>query len=117
MVEEAILTTTFVLNRVVTMNKDVTSYEGWNYGGRISQMSIFCVLGVVWQKSIIPAPKKGKLVPKTIDCVFLGYAHNNTTYKFLVVKFDTPDVSINTIMESHGCFTFEDVYRLNSRQQ
>jgi hypothetical protein len=49
--------------------------------------------------------------------VFLGYAHNNTTYKFLVVKFDTPDVSINTIMESHGCFTFEDVYRLNSRQQ
>ena len=41
---EAILTTNFVLNRVVIKNKDITPYEGWK--GE-SQMSIFCARGVV----------------------------------------------------------------------
>jgi hypothetical protein len=34
----------------------------------------------------VPEWKKQKLGPKTIGCVFLGYAHNSATYRFLVIK-------------------------------
>jgi len=61
----------------------------------------------------IPAPKK-KLGPKTVDCVFLGYAQNNTAYRFLVVKSDSPDVSVYTIMESRDASFFEEVYLMRS---
>jgi hypothetical protein len=43
---------------------------------------------------------------KTIDCVFLDYAHNSATYKCLVVKFDFPDVHINTVIESCDAIFF-----------
>ena len=62
----------------------------------------------------IPGPKKRKLGPKTVDCVFLGYAQNNTTYRFLVVKSDSPDVSVYTIMESRDASFFEEVYPMRS---
>ena len=60
-----------------------------------SLMSILCASEVVWRK-----PKKRKLGLKTVDCVFLGYAQNSTAYVFFVVKSDSPDVSVYTIMES-----------------
>ena len=62
----------------------------------------------------IPAPKKRKLGPKTVDCVFLGYAQNSTAYRFLVVKSDSPDVSVYTIMESRDASFFEEVYPMRS---
>ena len=100
-------------------NKDITPYEGWK--GRKPNIN-FCVHGVVWQKSTwgclakvnIPAPKKRKVGPKTFDCVFLGYAQNNTAYSFLVVKSDSPDVSVYTIMESRDASFFEEVYPMRS---
>ena len=96
---EVILTANFVLNRVVTRNKDITPYEGWK--GRKPNVNI-------------PAPKKRKVGPKTFDCVFLGYAQNNTAYSFLVVKSDSPDVSVYTIMESCDASFFEKVYPIES---
>jgi len=79
-----------------------------------SLMSIFCARGVVWRKSIYQRRKKRKLGPKTVDCVFLGYAQNNTAYRFLVVKSDSPDVSVYTIMESWDASFFEEVYPMRS---
>ena len=58
----------------------------------------------------IPAPKKRNLGPKTVDCVFLGYAQNSTAYRFLVVKSDSPDVSVDTIIEYRDASFFEEVY-------
>ena len=58
----------------------------------------------------IPAPKKRKFGPNTVDCVFLGYTQNNMAYRFLVVKSDSPDVSVYTIMESRDASFFEEVY-------
>jgi hypothetical protein len=83
---EAILTTNFVLNRVVTKNREVTPYEGWN--GRKPNVNFFRIWGCL-AKVNLPEPKKRKPVSKTVDCAFLGYAHNSMTYRFLVIKSDT----------------------------
>ena len=71
MVGETILTANFVLNRVVINNKDITPYEGWK--GRKSNVSFLRTWGCL-AKVNIPAPKKRKLGPKIVNCVFLGYA-------------------------------------------
>ena len=108
---KAILTANFVLNRVVIKNKDTTPYEGWK--GRKSNVNFLRTWGCL-AKVNIPAPKKRKFGPKTVDCVFLGYAQNSTTYRFLVVKSDSPDVSVYTIMESWDASFFEEVYPMRS---
>ena len=35
---------------------------------------------------MVPKPKKVKVGPKTVDCVFIGYAQNSNAYHFLVHK-------------------------------
>ena len=104
MVGEAILIANFILN---LKNKDITPYEGWK--GRKPNVNFLRTWGCL-EKVNIPASKKRKLGPKTVDCVFLSYAQNNTAYRFLVVKSDSPDVSVDTIMESRDASLFEEVY-------
>jgi hypothetical protein len=76
---EAILTTNFVLNIVVTKNREVTPYEGWNE--RKFNINFLRTWGCL-AKVNLPEPKKRKLGPKIVDCVFLGYVHNSTAYRF-----------------------------------
>ena len=92
-------------------NKDITPYEGWK--GRKPSVNFLRMWGCL-AKVNIPAPKKRKLGPKTVDCVFLGYAQNNTTYRFLVVKSDFSDARVHTIMESRDASFFEEVYPMRS---
>ena len=47
----------------------------------------------------MPINKKRKLRPKTIDCVFLGYAIHSVGYRFLIINSGVPDVNVGTIME------------------
>ena len=54
--------------------------------------------------------KKRKLGPKTVDCVFLGYAQRCISYRFLVVKSEVPDVHVDTIMESRDTTFFENMF-------
>src|SRR5438105_3493115 len=58
----------------------------------------------------VPIPKKRKLGPKTVDCVFLGYAFYSIGYIFLIVKSDVPDMHVGTIMESNDAIFFEDIF-------
>jgi hypothetical protein len=58
----------------------------------------------------VPIPKKRKLGPKTVDCVFLGYAQRSIAYRFLVVKSEIPDVHVDTIMESRDATFFENIF-------
>jgi hypothetical protein len=58
----------------------------------------------------VPINKKRKLAHKTVDCVFLGYAHHSTAYRFLVIKSDIPDVHIDTFLESHDVTFFENIF-------
>ena len=58
----------------------------------------------------VPIDKTRKLGPKTVDCVFLGYAQRSIAYRFLVVKSDVPDMQVDSIMESHDAIFFENIF-------
>jgi transposase InsO family protein len=68
---EAILTECHVLNRVPTKNKEVTPFEEWEK--KRLNLSYLWTWGCL-AKVNVPINKKRKLGPKTVDCVFLGYA-------------------------------------------
>ena len=104
---EAILTVNFVLNRVITKRSDITPYEAWR--GRKPNVNFLRTWGCL-VKVNIPKPKKRKLGPKTVDCIFIGYAQNSPAYRFLVVKSDTPEIIVDTIMESKDVTFFEDIF-------
>ena len=67
-------------------------------------------------KVAVPPPKKVRIGPKTIDCVFIGYAHNSVAYRFIVYESNIPDIHQNTIMESRNASFFEDVFPYRSRK-
>jgi hypothetical protein len=58
----------------------------------------------------VPINKKRKLAPKIVNCVFLEYAHHITTYRFLVIKSEIPDVHIDTFLESRDVTFFENIF-------
>jgi len=60
----------YVLNKVPPHNCEVTPFEGFK--GRMPDLS-FSDWGCL-AKVNVSLSKKRKLGPKTIDCVFLGYA-------------------------------------------
>ena len=68
-------------------------------------------------KVVVPPPKKVKIGPKTIDCIFIGYAHNSTAYRFLVHALNIPDIHKNIIMESRNASFFEDVFPYRFREE
>ena len=56
-----------------------------------------------------------KIGPKTIDCIFIGYAHNSAAYRFLIHELNISDIHKNTIMESRNASFFEDVFPCKSK--
>jgi hypothetical protein len=44
--------------------------------------------------------KKRKLGPKTVDCIFIGYAFHSIGYRFLIIKSEVPDMHVGAIMDS-----------------
>jgi hypothetical protein len=51
--------------------------------------------------------KKRKLGPKTVDCVFLGYAMSSVGYRFLIVKSGVSNMEVGTIFESRDATFFK----------
>ena len=66
-------------------------------------------------KAAVPPPKKVKIGLKTIDCIFIGYAHNSVAYQFIVHESNITDIHKNTIMESENASFFEDVFSCKSK--
>jgi hypothetical protein len=91
------LTTSHVLNRISNRNKETTPYKNWV--GRKPSLSYLHSWGCLARVNV-PISKKYKLGPKTMDCIFLGYAHHSIVYRFLVVKYEVPDMHVDTIFES-----------------
>jgi hypothetical protein len=58
--------------------------------------------------------KKCKLGPKTVDCVFLGYAFHSIGYRFLIINSGVPDMLVGTIMESIDATFFEDEFPMKA---
>jgi hypothetical protein len=105
---EVILATCFVLNRVSTSKGDKTPYEGWK--SRKPTLGFLHAWGYL-AKVNVPACKKQKLGPKSVDCIFLGYAHNSAAYRFSKIKSDFLDVHVNSVTESRDA-TFLKIYSL-----
>jgi hypothetical protein len=103
---EAILIACFVLNRVPSSKGEITPYKGWK--GRKTALGFMCAWGCL-AKVNVPTCKKHKLGPKTMDCIFLGYAQHSATYKFLIIKSKIPDVHAN-MTESCDATFFENIF-------
>nr|AAT44242.1 putative ubiquitin carrier protein [Oryza sativa Japonica Group] len=69
--------------------------------------------GIAERKNRTMTDLKRKLGPKTVDCVFLGYAHHSIAYRFLIVKSEVPDMHVGTIMESRDATFFESFFPMN----
>jgi hypothetical protein len=104
---EVILTTSHVLNRILNKSKDTTPYEIWVR--RKPSLSYLRSWGCL-AKVNVPITKKHTLGPKTVDCVFLGYAHNSIAYRFLVVKSEVSDMHVDTMFESRDATFFENIF-------
>ena len=104
---EAILTACYVLNRVLTKSKDKTPYELWT--SRAPNLSYLKVWGCL-AKVKVPSFKTSKIGPKTVDCMFVGYAMNSNAYRFLVINSDISDIALNTILEARDAVFFESCF-------
>jgi hypothetical protein len=100
-----------VLNRVPIKNKEKTSYEEWIR--RKHSLSYLCTCGCL-AKVNVPINKKRKLGPKTVDCIFLKYAHHSIAYRFLVIKSEVPDVHVDTFLESRNVTFFENIFSMKN---
>jgi hypothetical protein len=104
---EAVLTACHILNRVPIKNKEKTPYEEWI--GRRPSLSYLRTWGCL-AKVNVPINKKRKLGSKTVDYIFLGYAHHSIAYRFLVVKCEVPDMHVNSLLESRDTTFFENIF-------
>jgi hypothetical protein len=111
---EAILSANYILNKLPQKKLDKTPYELWK--GRTPSYQFL----KVWEclaKVAVPIPKKVKMGPKTVDCVFIGYAHNSSAYRFFIHKSDIPDMHVNTIIESRNASFFEEIFPCKPTQE
>ena len=78
---EAVLSANYLLNKVPRKYEDKTPYELWK--GRKPSYNYLKMWGCL-AKVKAPLPKQVKIGPKTVDCIFIGYAHHSNAYRFLV---------------------------------
>jgi hypothetical protein len=62
----------------------------------------------------VPINKKRKLGPKTVDCVFLGYAIHSVGYRFLIINSSIPEMAVDAIMESRDATFFENEFPMKN---
>lgn len=104
---EAVLSANYLLNKVPRKKLDKTPYELWK--GRKPSYNYLKVWGCL-AKVLAPLPKKMKIGPKTVDCIFIGYALHSNAYRFLVHDSKNPDIHKNTFMESKNASFFEHIF-------
>jgi hypothetical protein len=108
---EAILTACHVLNKVPTKNKEITPFEECEK--MKLNISYLCTWGCL-DKVNLPINKKHKLGPKTVDCVFLGYAFHSIGYRLLIINSGVSNMLVGTIMESRDATFFEDEFPMKA---
>ncbi|GJS08521.1 retrovirus-related pol polyprotein from transposon TNT 1-94 [Tanacetum coccineum] len=77
---EACLAANTILNKIPHKKSDKSAYQLWT--GKQPSYKRMKVWGCL-AKVQIPLPKRTKLGPKTVDCVYLGPAKNSAAYRFL----------------------------------
>ena len=104
---DAILSANYLLNKIPHKKKDETPYELW--WKRKPSYEYLKVWGCL-AKVVVPLPKAQKIGPKTVDCIFIGYADHSSAYRFLVHESKIPDIHKGSIMESRNASFFENVF-------
>ncbi|KAB2632504.1 DNA polymerase zeta catalytic subunit-like [Pyrus ussuriensis x Pyrus communis] len=99
---EALLAANTILNRIPHKKTNQSPYEIWKVWGCLAKVQV-------------PLPKRQKLGPKTVDCIFIGHAYNSSAYRFLVHKSEIADIHINTILESAEVEFFEEIFPYKDR--
>ncbi|GJW59316.1 hypothetical protein Tco_0106047 [Tanacetum coccineum] len=61
-------------------------------------------------KVAVTTPKAQKIGPKSVDCIFIGYAKNRSAYRFIVHDSKNPDIQKNAVMESRNASFFENIF-------
>ena len=111
---ESILTANYLLNKLPHKKLEKTPYELWK--GKSPSYKYLKVWGCL-AKVMVPTPKKVRIGPKTVDCIFIGYAHNSSAYRFLVHKSEIPDIHENTVIESRNASFFETIFPYKDAQE
>ncbi|KAL2505529.1 Uncharacterized protein Adt_21150 [Abeliophyllum distichum] len=112
--EEAVLSANYLLNKVPRKKEDKSPYELLK--GRKSSYKYLRVWSCLAKVAVL-TPKKVKIGPKTVDCIFIGYAHNSSAYRFLVLDSKISDIHKNTIMESRNASFFEHLFLYKSKEE
>ena len=110
---DAILTSNYILNKITKKGIDKTPYELWN--NRRPSYKYLKVWGCL-AKVEVPKPKQVKIGPRTVDCIFIGYANNSSAYRFIVHKSDIPDMNVGMTMESRNAVFFENIFPAKDRK-
>jgi len=53
---------------------------------------------------------------KIMNCIFIGYALNSSSYRFLVDKSDIPDIHVNMMMEPRDVVFFEEIFPYKQKE-
>nr|GEU47561.1 retrotransposon protein, putative, Ty1-copia subclass [Tanacetum cinerariifolium] len=104
---KAILTATYLLNKIPRKEKEETPCELW-----MGQKPSYLYLRV-WgclAKVAVPTPKAQKIGHKYVDCIFIGYAKNSSAYRFIVHDSKNSDIQKNTVMELRNASFFENIF-------
>lgn len=101
------LSSNYILNRLPHKKLDKTPYELWK--GRAPSYKFLKVWGCLAKVSI-PPPNRTRIGPKTVDCVFIGYAQDSSAYRFLIHKSDNSKMHVNTIIEVRDASFFEGIF-------
>ncbi|GJW79897.1 retrovirus-related pol polyprotein from transposon TNT 1-94 [Tanacetum coccineum] len=111
---EACLAANTILNKIPHKKSDKSPYQLWK--GKQPSYKRMKVWGCL-AKVQIPLPKRTKLGPKIVDCVYLGPAKNSAAYRFLVYKSNIEDISNNTIIESAEADFFENIFPYKDKEK
>ncbi|PHU21498.1 hypothetical protein BC332_06605 [Capsicum chinense] len=111
---EAILPAIRILSRVFHIKTQSIPYEKWKR--RKPNLKYLKVWGCL-AKVQVPMPKRVKIGPKTMDCIFIGYAKSSKVCRFLVHKSKHPDINENTVIESDNAEFFENIYPYKTRHE
>lgn len=111
---EAVLSANHILHKISHKKRDETPYElskerkpSYKYlklWGRLAKVEV-------------PMPKQVKIGPKTVDCIFIGYAYNSSTRGFLVHKLAIPDINEGMIIKLRNVVFFENIFPYKERKE
>ena len=77
---EAILTAYYLLNKIPHKKLDKTPYEMWKgYPPNLNYLKMWGCLAKIG----LPDFKRTNIGPKTINAIFIGYAQDSATYRFM----------------------------------